>query len=150
MYLDYAFEFSNGQVVTVSAPSEQVMDLGAANSPHSTADQVVGDSTMFLVVVIDIDFASTASFDISLRSNDNVDLTTGSPVTHCTRNLALADLKVATAAKSPTYVIGAFGGQASMRYLGVYYTVNTTADGGGALSAYLVKDPQQNIGGNVW
>ncbi len=143
MYIDNELYFSDNQAVTADAVSTNVTDLGAPNSPHLTSDQSIGDATMYLIVVIDVDFATIVSMDITLRSADNVDLTT-TPVIHCTRNLILADLKAATAAKSATYVIGAFSGQANERYLGVFYDVNTNATAG-ALTAFLTRNPQQSL-----
>ncbi len=143
MYIDNELYFSDNQAITVDVVSTNITDLGAPNAPHLTSDQTIGDATMYLIVVIDVDFATTVSFDISLRSADNVDLVT-TPVIHAQRNLILADLKAATAAKSATYIIGSFSGQVNERYLGVFYAVNTSATAG-ALTAFLTRNPQQSL-----
>ena len=143
MYIEIALYFSDNQAVTVDVKSTNITDLGAPNTPHLTSDQTIGDATMYLIVVIDVDFATIVSMDIELRSADNVDLVT-TPVVHCARNLPLADLKAATAAKSATYVIGSFSGQVNERYQGVFYDVNTNATAG-ALTAFLTRNPQQSL-----
>jgi hypothetical protein len=137
--MDYELRFSDEQAITADEISEDVVDLGAAQSPHANPQQNVGDGTMKLVIVIDEAFNTLTSMNISLESDSTADLATSATV-HATRNLLLAEMTL----NAGTYVIGSFDGPLSERYLGVRYDVVGSNPTTGKISAYLVRDAQEN------
>ena len=136
MILDKTNEFSDGQAVTATAISTNVIDHNPANK-NATIDIGTGED-VYLVVQIDqaATAAGAATVAITLESSAAAGLT--SPTVHFTSaTYALADL---TAGKELIKVKLPSGDY--KRFLGVRYTVGTGPLTAGQFSAFLVKDIQ--------
>lgn len=137
MLLDKTNEFADGQAVTATAVSTNVVDTNPANKNDN---QDLGDGTK-VELVIQVDQAATAAgaatVTFSLESAENAALSTN-PVVHLTTGaLAIAGL---TAGKE----VGRFPLPPGdyKRYLGVRFTVATGPLTGGTFSAFLVRNSQ--------
>lgn len=130
MILDAENEFSDSQVVTATAISTNVIDLGDNLTLHD-----VGADDQELVVQVDVDVAAAgaATVTFSLESDSTADLATAPTVHQVTAAIAKADLTAGTELrfrlpKERTY----------QRYLGVRYTVATgPLTTGSAFSSFL-------------
>ena len=139
MFLDRQNEFSDSQVVTTTAISTNVIDTLAGNSFTNVIQNLGGFAgSCFLVVQIDVAFAGGTSLAYSLESDSTVGLATSPTVHYSSGAIALASL---TPAGKTLGVIPLPYGDYE-RYLGVRYTIVGTMSGGGAISAFLTRDPQ--------
>lgn len=138
MILDKTNEFSDGQAVTASAISTNVIDLNPSGA-NNEVDIGAGEP-VWLVVQVDETAAAAgaATVTVSLESSAAPGMT--SARTHATTGaVALANLT----AGSEIARLRLPGGD-YLRYLGVRYTVGTGPLTGGRFSAFIVKDAQAN------
>ncbi|SOE49124.1 Bbp16 family capsid cement protein [Orrella dioscoreae] len=138
MILDKTNEFSDGQVVTATAISTNVIDL---NPSASNLEQDIGaGEPVWLVVQVDqtATAAGAATVAVSLESSAAPGLT--SARTHITTGaLALGALTAGSEIARFRLPGGDY-----LRYLGVRYTVATGPLTAGSFSAFIVKDAQAN------
>lgn len=135
MILDKENEFSDGQAVTATAISTNVIDLGATN----TLKDVGAGEPVYLVVqtiVAATDASSDATLAVTLESDSTADLATSATVHFTTGTLAFAAFSPAgTVLAAVRLPIGSYE-----RYLGVRYTVTAGPLTAGNFDAFLTKD----------
>jgi len=140
MIIDTSLVFSDQQLVTVSAPSTNTIDLGATGTPYAATNPLVRDigrgDRLDLSVSVSQAFAGLTSLQVSVQTSpDNVTWTsvdTGAPI-------AAASLSAGYMFRVPNLVENA-----AARYLRLYYTAVGTATQG-AVSAAIVASRQTNI-----
>lgn len=143
MILDKFLEFSDGQAVTSTAISQNVVDtypLGNGVGTNTTRDLGVGEH-MYLVVrtlTAATDTGSDATLTVTLESDSTADLATSPTVHFSTGALAFAAFSPAGTEIARTRLPdGNYE-----RYLGVRFTVGSGPLTAGAFDAFLVKDAQ--------
>ena len=132
MILDHELEFSNQQAVTASAPSQNVIDFGAARGVGVGAE-------MFLHVNVAEAFAASGAATVQIQLQQSSDEAFGSPE-------VVADLGTVTKAA------GVAGYEAilplplniSKRYARLLYTVANGPLTAGKISAHIVDGYQKN------
>lgn len=146
MYVDSSLELSDGQAVTSTAISANVIDratlgaaAGAAAGPNATVDIGPG-GPLYLVVqtrTACTDVGSDATLTLTLESSATADLAT-SPTVH----LSSGAIAFAGFAPAGTRVacIPVPSGQYK-RYVGLRYTVNNGPLTAGAFDAFLTTNP---------
>lgn len=137
MILDKHNEFSDGQAVTASAISTNVIDLG----DDSTTQQIGGSGLYFVAQTrtAATDAGSDATLAVSLESDSTADLATSATVHYSTGALAFAAFSPAGTVLCCVEV--PFGNYE--RYVGARYTVvagNLTA---GNFDCFFTRDPQK-------
>lgn len=124
-------EFSVEQAITVTAPSENIIDLGKTGSLMKSDPFLrdVGRGTKIpLRIQVVEDFAGAASMHIEVQTANDEAFT--SPVTHAqTISIPVADLKVGRIAEWDTVPI-AVQKQRMGRYMRLRYVVPGTASAG--------------------
>lgn len=144
MILDTQTTFADGQAVTSTAISENVIDLNPMGGPNATQNIGIGEHT-YLLVETDVtctDSGSDATLTVTLESDDAADLAGSATVHYSSGALAFADFATAgtrlVAVRLPeqdTY----------QRYVGVRFTVASGPLTAGAFNAYLAKDIPNNV-----
>ncbi len=140
MIIDTTLVLSDQQLVTVSAPSTNTIDLGVTGTPYAATNPLVRDigrgEPIDMSVSVSQVFAGLTSLQISVQTSpDNVtwaSVDTGAPI-------AAASLVAGYMFRVPHIVQ-----YANVRYLRLYYTVAGTATAG-AISAAIVASRQTNI-----
>lgn len=136
--------FSDDQAVTVTAISENVIDLGVAGTPYDAATplhQDVGKGNRIPVLIqVTEDFATLTSLTITIEASAAAGLT--SPVVLATETILVVDL----VAGKQTHVQVLPDG-ADQRYLGVRYTVTGSSATAGTITAGISMGNQSNITG---
>lgn len=132
MYVDKKLEFSDGQAITATAISNNVVDLIGASQDIGT-----GEPT-YLVVQVDETFNNLDDLTITLESSAAEALT--SATTHFSSGaIALANLTAGSQLVAVALPAGNY-----LRYLGARYTVGgATAPTAGQVSAFLTTDVQR-------
>lgn len=138
MFVDKQNEFSDSQVVTATAVSTNVIDTLANNNGTNPnlVQNLGGFQGAFLVVQVDVAFAGGTSLAVSLESDSTANLATSPTVHYSSGAIVTANLTAGTLLMIPLPV-GNYE-----KYLGCRYTVVGTMSGGGAISAFLVRDIQ--------
>lgn len=135
MILDAQNEFSDGQAVTSTAISTNVIDLGATN----TLQDIGAGEPVYLVVLTRTaatDSGSDATLAVTLESDSTANLATSATVHYTTGTLAFAAFSPAgTVLAAVRLPIGSYE-----RYLGVRYTVASGPLTAGNFDAFLTKD----------
>lgn len=137
MFLSKQDEFSDGQVVTSSAISTNVIDLTLGQSGLTTIDIGNGED-IFLVIMVDTTVTQTGSGTVTftLESDSTANLATSATVHWTSGAIPKATLVAEYRVVAMRLPLGDYE-----RYLGVRYTVSETLLTG-AFSAFLTKDPQ--------
>jgi hypothetical protein len=120
--------FSDGQAITASADSTNVIDLGA--TPTLRALSIA--SPLYVRVVVTEAFNTLTSLDIGVKSDSTTNMDTSETV-HGTRNILLAALTLGAEFVIPIDRVS----QTYERYLGIEYTVNGSNPTLGKLTAVL-------------
>lgn len=135
MIMDYQNLFSDSQIVTVTAASTNIVDLGADSA---LIQQMVERGGKILAQV---DIAMTAggtSLSVGVQVDDDVAF--GSATTLHTTAVVLAALLI----PGYQFAIDGLPPHISERYMRLYYTADGTFSGGGAISAGIILDKQSN------
>jgi hypothetical protein len=139
MYLDSRLEFSDGQAVTATAISTNVVDLISNASGKNPVRDIGTGEDVYLVVITRTaatDSGSDATLAVSLESDSTENLATSPTVHFTTGALAFAAFSAAgtvlAAVKLPS---GNYE-----RYLGVRYTVASGPLTAGNFDAFLTTD----------
>jgi hypothetical protein len=140
MIIDTSLVFSSQQAVTVSAPSSNVLDLGATGTPYGASNPLVRNigngAPIDLSVTVAAAFAGLTSLQVSVQtSSDGVTWTTVD---------AGEVVPAATLVTGYQFNVPRLVQQANARYLQLYYTVAGTATAG-AINASIVANRQTNI-----
>ena len=134
--------FSDDQAVTATAISTNVIDLGVAGTPYGAAaalNQDVGKGTPIPILVqVTTAFATLTSLTITVEVSAAAGLT--SPTVLATETIAVADL---VAGKQMSMQV--LPKDASMRYLGVRYTVTGSNATAGNITAGVTMGNQTNV-----
>lgn len=131
MYLDRELEFSDSQVVTVTAASTDLIDL-------QDADRQVGEGEpIYLVIQVDVTAtaAGAATVDFQLETDDAVGFPSAT-ILFSTGATAIAGLTAGT-----TVAVVAVPHN-SEQFLRLRYVVATGPLTAGSFSAFLTKDAQ--------
>lgn len=138
MILDKTEEFSDGQAVTATAVSTNVIDTNPSGK-NPIVDLGDGEPDVWLVVQVDetATAAGAATVTVSLESDSTANLATSPTVHYTSAAIPIANL---TAGKEVVRV--KLPGGDYERYLGVRYTVGTGPLTAGKFSAFIVKDAQ--------
>lgn len=137
--------FSDAQAVTVTAISENVIDLGVRATPYDAAaplngDKGPGNKIPLLMQVVE-DFATLTSLTITVETSENADLSS-STVVYSTGAIAAADLVAGYQA-----AVDVLPNKVTGRYLGIRYTVTGTTATAGAVTAGITMGNQTNVTG---
>lgn len=139
MYIDKQAEFSDGQAVTATAISTNVMDIISNSSGKNALRDIGTGQDVYLVVITRTaatDASSDATLTVSLESDSTVDLATSATVHYSTAALAFAAFSPAgTVLVSVKLPAGNYE-----RYLGVRYTVASGPLTAGNFDAFLTTD----------
>ena len=136
--------FSDDQVVTATAISTNVIDLGVAETPYGAVaplnnDKGKGNKIPVLIQVTE-DFATLTSLTVTVEVSAAAALT--SPKVLATEVIAVADL---VAGKQTFMQVLPDG--ADLRYLGVRYTVTGSNATHGKITSGITMGNQTNITG---
>jgi hypothetical protein len=133
MYMDKEAEFSDGQALTVTAISTNVIDI---NLVPTLKDIGTGES-IYWVTQVDVAFGSAGAptLDITLESDSTADLAT-SPTVHDTLPQFLVAALTAGAQLGKRRLESA---RTFERYLGVRYTIGVAAFNAGTISSFLTR-----------
>ena len=146
MIFDKTLLFSDGQAITASAASTNVVDLGATGTPYGATAALVRDIGKGKMIPLSISVTETfntlTSITISLQTDDNSSFSSPKTVAS-TGAIALADLKAGAQIPFPDYLPQG----TDERYLRVYYTVTGTAPTTGKFTAGVVAARQTNFVG---
>lgn len=136
MILDKQLEFSDGQAITATAISTNVVDtLPGATNPNLTQN-LGGFQGAFLVIQVDNAFTGTGvTLSISLESDSTANLATSPTVHYSSGAIAQADLT------ADFYIAIPLPYGSYEKYLGVRYTVAGTSPSG-TVSAFITRDVQ--------
>jgi len=130
--------FSDGQAITATADSTNVIDLGATPTLRALSPA----NPMFVRVVVTEAFNNLTSLDIAVKSDSTTNLDT-SETAHGSRTILLAALTLGAEFVIPLDCVS----QNVERYLGIEYTVSGSAPSTGKVTAVLVPsvDSRQNF-----
>jgi len=132
MYVDRDLLVSDEQALTVDAPSDYSIDLGAAKA-------IWRGRQAYMVIIIDTGIATMTYCNFKVVT-DTV-ATLASPTTQIeTGDIAAASL---TANRSPIIIPLASAIGTEERYLGLYYDITTT--GTMTVTAFVALEPFENV-----
>ena len=139
MIIDTSLVFSSQQAVTVSAPSTNMLDLGATGTPYGATNPLVrnvGEGTpLDLSVTVASAFAGLTSLQVEVQTSpDGVTWTT----------VDAGEIAPASALVTGyQFHVPRIVQQANARYLQLYYAVVGTASAG-TINAEIVASRQSN------
>lgn len=135
MYVDKQAEFADSQVVTATAISTNVIDLGATN----TLKDIGAGEDVYLIVQVDAaaTAAGAATVTFSLESDSTADLATSATVHYTSTAIAKTALTLGS-----TQLVVKLPPGSYERYLGVRFTVGTGPLTAGSFSAFLTTNAQ--------
>lgn len=142
MIFDKQTMFSDGQLITATAPSTNIIDLGATGTPYGSTVALVrdigkGDCKIPLAVLVVAAFNNLTSLTVAVQVDDNAGFAT--PKTVASRTYALAEL-VGELQFPDSFVEGT-----DERYVRLLYTPAGTAPTTGAITAGVVAGRQTNF-----
>jgi hypothetical protein len=141
MIMDRTLLFSDGQAVTATAASTNVVDLGATGTVYGASSPIVRDIgkgvKVDLLVTVTQTFTNLTSLTISIETDDNAAFSSAKTV-YSSPAYALADL--ATGAKYLLPDVLPVG--VAERYVRLKYTVAGTAPDAGKITAGVVDGRQ--------
>lgn len=133
--MDRTGQFSDGQAITASAASTNVVDLGATGTQYGAAASLVRDigpgTEIPLIVTVTQTFTLLTSLTISVQTDDNAGF--ASPTTVWT-SPAYTLAQLATGAKN-NLLPDSIPLGTNERYVRLYYTVAGTNPGAGKITA---------------
>lgn len=141
MYVDKQEEFSDSQLLTITAISTNVIDLtqGVTSPATLTLIDIGTGEDVYLVIQVDVALtsagATTCTF--TLESDSTADLATSPTVHYTSAAIPKATLVAGYEVLKLKLPAGSYE-----RYLGVRYTVATGPFTGGSVSAFLTNDVQ--------
>lgn len=143
MIFDKQTMFSDGQAVTATAPSTNIIDLGATGTPYGSTAALVrdigkGSTKIPLAVMVNSAFNNLTSVTVAVQVDDNAGF--ASPKTVGQRTFALAELTGGMLEFPDAFYEGT-----NERYVRLLYTVAGTAPTTGTITAGVVAARQTNF-----
>ncbi len=140
MIIDTSLVLSNQQAVTVSAPSTNMLDLGATGTPFGATLPLVRDigegEPIALAVSVGQTFTGLTSLQVLVQTSpDGATWTTVD---------SGAVIPAASLVAGYQFAVPKLVQEAGSRYIQLYYTVTGTATAG-AINAAIVASRQSNI-----
>lgn len=143
MIVDNTLVYSDSQAVTATAPSTNVIDVGAAGTPFGAVAALSRDigkaSEIPLYLSVPEAFNNLTSLKISFQSDDAIGFGTANNVV-AERTYALAELTLGARLPFPAEIPEGTTG----RYTRLNYTVTGTAPTTGKIFASVVAGRQTN------
>ena len=141
MIFDRTLLFSDGQAITATAVSTNIIDLGATGTPYGAASPLVREvgfgNEVELYVGVTQTFNNLTSLTISVQTDDNAGF--GSPTTVWTSiAYPLTDLALGKRYLLPDHIMAGI----NERYVRLNYTVAGTAPTLGKVTAGVVAGRQ--------
>jgi hypothetical protein len=142
MILDNTNIFSDGQAITATANSTNVIDLGAAGTPVGASVAIARDigvgNEINVFCNVTQAFNNLTSLKIALVSDDNTSLSSAKEI--ASRTYALAEINATKQLKFPARIpMGA-----DEQYLGLVFTVTGTAPTQGKVSCGITPARQSS------
>ncbi|CAN7428876.1 hypothetical protein LJR034_002636 [Caballeronia sp. LjRoot34] len=137
MILDQQSMFCDNQAVTVTAVSQNVLDMFPIITPNSKAQQGAGQDATLFVRAASAFTGAGASLVITLESGDNADLTGNNTVHYTTAAIPVASLVAGARLIATRLPFGYF-----RRYIGLRFTVAGGPFTAGTVSGFLLEDLQ--------
>lgn len=143
MIFDKETQFSDGQAITASAASTNLIDLGATGTPYGSAVALERDigkgCTIPVVCMVSEAFNNLTSLKVAIEVDDNAAFSSAKEV--AARTYTLAELDGGILDFPSALIEGT-----DERYVRLYYTVTgTTAPTTGAITAGVVAARQTNL-----
>lgn len=142
MIVDNTLVLSDSQVITATAGSTNVIDLGAAGTPYGSLSAVARDigigNYIPIVVLVTQAFNNLTSLKVTLESDDNAGFS--SPKEIASRTFLLAELTLGAKLKWPNQIPEGTDEQ----FFRANYTVTGTAPTTGKIFAGIVASRQTN------
>lgn len=144
MIFDQTLIFSDGQAITGTAASTNVIDLGATGTPFGHTNPLTRDigigTKVPLYIYTTATFNTLTSLKVTLEVSADEAFTTPKEV--ASKTYALAELGAGEKLAFPDYVPEG----ADMRYMRLNYTVGGVNPTTGAITAGVVAARQTNLG----
>jgi hypothetical protein len=140
MIMDRTALFSDGQAITATAASTNIVDLGATGTVYGASSAMVRDigpgNPIPIVVTITQSFNNLTSLAIAIQTDDNSSFSSAKTV--WSNTVLLADLTAGGKYQLPEFIPTG----TNERYLRLYYTVTGTAPTLGKVTAGVVDGRQ--------
>lgn len=134
--------FSDDQAITASAASTNILDLGAAGTPHGAASAISRDIAkgmpVPILVQVTADFATLTSLRVAIQTDDNTSFSSATTVLE-SEDVAVANLVAGFKFPFLHLPLGI-----SERYLRLNYTVTGSNATAGTVTAGIVLGIQTN------
>ena len=134
--------FSDGQAITATGLSTNVIDTGVRGTPYGAAAALTGDvgkgNKVPVLIQVTEAFNNLTSLTVAIETGATASLGT----VLLSQNIALADLEV-----GKTLNLDVLPEGITERYLGVRYTVTGTAPTAGIVTAGISMGNQSNVTG---
>jgi hypothetical protein len=143
--LDKQLQFSNGQAITVSAASENIVDLGPTG-PNGYAAGAEG-SDWWIHITFPVQFTADGAATMVVAVQTDNDVAFGTPITlYSTAAIGKASLGPGIVSSSLPFPGAIRVPIGAKRYLRLYYTVATGPMTAGTVTATGGASPGTNIG----
>lgn len=142
MILDTQTMFSDDQVITASAASTNLLDLGASATPTGAAAAISRDLGMSVVPILiqaTAAFATCTSLKVAIQTDDNASFSSAVVA------LETEAIPVATLIVGYKYVINWVPYTVNERYVRLYYTIAGSSASTGTITAGLSMGNQTNV-----
>ena len=144
--LDKQLQFSNAQLITVTAPSQNIVDLGPPGPNGWSAFGATGMDEVFVHIAFPTQFTAGGAGTLAISLQSSADEAFTTPVTHWTTTaIPLADLGPGDAGAAMKAIPMRIPYNV-LRYVRLYYTVGTGPMLAGAITATGGAAPGTNIG----
>ncbi len=144
MIFDSTNLFSDGQAVTASAASTNVIDLGATQTPQHAANAITRDigkgTPINLRVQVTADFATLTSLTVGIQTDDNEGFSSATTV------LSSPAIPVASLAAGYVFPLVVVPRGVLERYVRLYYTVaGSNATGGTVTAGFVFANEERDV-----
>ena len=133
MILDSKLEFSNKQVVSANALSDNVLNMFAGTTPNAKVDLGAGEPVWLVVQLATAAASGTGTLTVTLETADNVQMT-GAKVVVSSGEVDVSALQPYQRLCALRLPLDAY-----RKYLAVRYTVDGSLTNG-VVNAFMVKD----------
>lgn len=136
-YVDKQLLLSDAQVVCNSSHelSENIIDLGAAKN-------VANGRPLYVVIIVDTDFATATSIDFRLMTHTTTTVSSGSIMV----STGAVACTVLTAGRKPIILPVGDALNTAKQYIGMYYYLGGSNATAGAVTVFVTPDPPMSGG----